>query len=89
VFFEGHDIKNSKWLDNLSRLPLERVRQTLRDLGLIDKRTDKGISRVQKVRNDVVHDMLASAKFSFPEEAGESYFTRFFFQFYHRQQPRS
>lgn len=68
-FFERHGIKNNKWLGNLSRLPLERVRQTLRDLGLIDKRTDKRISRVQQLRNHVVHDILVSAVLSLPEDA--------------------
>jgi len=71
VFFEAHGIKNSKWLDNLSILPLDRVRQMLRDLALIDKRTDKKILRVQQVRNNVIHNILVSAMLSLPEEAEE------------------
>lgn len=71
VFFEAHGIKNCKWLDSLSRLPLDRVRQMLRGLGLVDNRTDKSIKRVQNVRNHVVHNILASAMVTIPEEADE------------------
>lgn len=71
LFFEAHGVMNDKWLDNLSKLPLDRVRQMLRDLRLIDRQTDERILRVQQVRNDVIHNILVSAIFSQSDEAEE------------------
>lgn len=70
-FFEGHGIKEKEWLDDLSRLPLNRVREMLKDLGLVDKRTNKRMLKVQEVRNGVVHNLLISAMLPLSKEADE------------------
>jgi hypothetical protein len=71
AFFELRGIEGEKWLDNLDKLSLNRVREMLRDLGLVDKRTNKRMLRIQEVRNRIIHNILVSAMFSLSEEADE------------------
>ena len=70
-FFEGHGIKSDKWLHRLDKYPLDRVRQMLVDLDLVEKSLSKKILRVEKARNHVVHEILVSAMIPLSEEADE------------------
>ncbi len=60
-FFEAREIKQEKRLRRLDKLSLNPVRETLKDLQLIEQTICERIGDVQKVRNEFVHNILLSS----------------------------